>query len=154
MTSDLAVIVRDPTASDEAAWRALWSAYNAFSEAIIPEAVTAQTWRRILDPNSQIFGRLFVVNDEVVGFSVNVLHEGTWVIAPICYLEDLFVAENFRGRGFGRLLIADLVDQAKSKGWSRLYWHSRMNNPARRLYDKFIKIDDFVRYKLVFPETT
>lgn len=51
------------------------------------------------------------------------------------------------------MLIADLVDRAKVKGWSRLYWHTRESNPARRLYDEFTKADDFVRYRLTFPDT-
>src|SRR3984957_8300238 len=148
----LTPFLRDPVAADEAAWRELWSGYNAFYETTVPEAVTARTWQRILDPAAPIFGRLAVVNDDVAGFSISVLHEGTWVVAPICYLEDLFVSPKIRGQGLGRMLIADLVDRAKSKGWSRLYWHTRENNPARRLYDEFSKADDFVRYRLLFPD--
>ena len=142
-------MIRDPTAADEYAWRQLWSDYNVFYETNLPEAVTARTWQRMLDPASTIFGRLAIVNGVIIGFSISVLHEGTWTIAPICYLEDLFVDPKSRGCGFGRLLIHDLVDRAKSKGWSRLYWHTRANNPARRLYDEFVVADDFVRYRLI-----
>lgn len=145
------VTVRDPTAADEAAWRALWSQYNAFYAATIAEAITARTWQRILDPQSPIFARLAMVDDAAAGFSASVLHEGTWVMAPICYLEDLFVAPAFRGRGCGRMLIADLIDRAQRNGWSQLYWHTRADNPARRLYDEFISADDFVRYRRSFP---
>jgi GNAT superfamily N-acetyltransferase len=150
--SKQAAAIRDPAAADEAAWRDLWAGYNAFYEASIPEAVTARTWQRMLDPASPIFGRLAVADDAVAGFSVSLLHEGTWVIAPVCYLEDLFVAPGFRGRGIGRMLIQDLVDRARNDGWSRLYWHTRADNPARRLYDEFANADDFIRYKRVFPE--
>jgi hypothetical protein len=52
------------------------------------------------------------------------------------------------------MLIADLIERAKSNGWSRLYWHTRAGNPARRLYDEFIQADDFVRYRLFFPNVT
>ena len=147
-------MIRDPAAADEMAWRALWSGYNAFYETSIPEAVTTRTWQRILDPASAIFGRLAVADGKVVGFTVSVLHEGTWSTAPICYLEDLFVAPEYRGRGFGRALMQDLVDRAKAKSWSRLYWHTRADNPARRLYDEFTNADDFIRYKRIFPEKT
>jgi len=146
-----AVSIRDPLPADEMAWRDLWSQYNAFYEATIPAAVTALTWRRILDPAASIFGRLATVDVAVIGFSTSVLHEITWAIAPVCYLEDLFVAPAFRGRGIGRLLIADLIERAKANGWSRLYWHTRAGNPARRLYDEFVQADDFVRYRLSFP---
>jgi GNAT superfamily N-acetyltransferase len=147
-----AMTIRDPTPADETGWRNLWSQYSAFYEMTIPEAVTARTWQRMLDSSSAIFGRLAIADDEVIGFSVSVLHEGTWTIAPICYLEDLFVALRFRGQGFGRLLIADLVARAETNRWSRLYWHTRASNPARRLYDEFANADDFVRYRRLFPE--
>jgi GNAT superfamily N-acetyltransferase len=146
--------IRDPAATDEMAWRELWSQYNAFYETSIPEDVTARTWQRILDPASAMFSRLMVIDGEVVGFSTSVLHDSTWTIAPVCYLEDLFVAPKFRGRGFGRLLMQDLVDLAKSKDWSRLYWHTRADNPARHLYDEFAEADDFVRYRRTLPEST
>ncbi|HUC49422.1 MAG TPA: GNAT family N-acetyltransferase [Xanthobacteraceae bacterium] len=147
--SDRTLSIRDPLAADEAAWRALWADYNAFYEVSVPESVTARTWQRIIDPASPIFGRLAMADACVAGFSACVLHEGTWVIAPVCYLEDLFVAPQFRGRGLGRMLITDIVRRAKARGWSRLYWHTRQGNPARRLYDEFAKADDFVRYRLM-----
>ena len=145
-------IVRDPAASDEGPWRRLWSGYNTFYKSQIPEAVTAATWRRMLDPRSAIFGRMAVVDAAVVGFSVSVLHESTWTATPICYLEDLFVDPDYRGHGLGRLLMKDLVDRAESQGWSRLYWHTQKANSARNLYDEFGAADDFVRYRLLFDD--
>ena len=145
-------IVRDPQDLDEPAWRRLWSGYNAFYGTQISEVVTAFTWKRMLDPTSAIFGRVAVVQTAIVGFSVSVLHEGTWTIAPICYLEDLFVDQNYRNRGVGRLLVEDLVDLAKARGWSRLYWHTQAKNRARSVYDKFAVADDFVRYRLIFND--
>jgi GNAT superfamily N-acetyltransferase len=143
------MLIRDPAPADEMPWRQLWSQYNAFYQAGIPEQVTAQTWQRIRDPASPVFARLAVADDVVIGFSVSVIHPTTWATAPACYLEDLFVAPGFRGRGFGRHLIADLLDRVKTNGWSRLYWHTRASNPARRLYDEFATADDFVRYRLL-----
>jgi GNAT superfamily N-acetyltransferase len=142
-------IIRDPVAVDERAWRHLWAGYIGFYEAKIPDAVTTRTWQRILDPNSNIFCRLAVTDNLTAGFSISVLHEGTWTVTPICYLEDLFVELKFRGKGIGRLLIQDLVDRARASGWSRIYWHTRASNPARRLYDKFVQADDFVRYRML-----
>jgi hypothetical protein len=47
-------------------------------------------------------------------------------------------------------LIQDLLDLARARHWSRLYWHTRAGNPARRLYDDFAEADDFVRYRVLF----
>ncbi|MFG1301667.1 GNAT family N-acetyltransferase [Xanthobacter sp. V3C-3] len=143
-----AVVITDAGPADEAAWRRLWAGYNAFYEADVAPQVTARTWARILDPASPIFCRLAWHEGEAVGFTIGVLHEGTWVTAPICYLEDLFVDPARRGLGLGRALIADLVAQGREAGWSRLYWHTRADNPARKLYDTFVAADDFVRYRM------
>jgi GNAT superfamily N-acetyltransferase len=148
--SEPVIVIRDPTAADENVWRLLWADYNAFYGVNILKSVTAHTWRRILDPASTVSCRLAVVDDHIAGFAISVLHDSTWTATQVCYLEDLFVAPAFRGRGFGRLLIGDLVDRAKTKGWSRLYWHTRTGNPARRLYDEFAGADDFVRYRMSF----
>ncbi len=144
--------IRDPEPADEKIWRHLWSGYNKFYNVIIPEFVTMRTWERINEPRSQILGRLATIDNLIVGFSLSVLHEGTWTVRPVCYLEDLFVDPLYRGRGYGRSLIKDLVDRAISERWSRLYWHTRADNPARCLYDRFVLADDFVRYRMFFDD--
>jgi len=124
-------------------------AYVTFYEAEVDEPVTAATWRHLLSPDSNMFGRLAEWQGTVVGFTVSVLHPGSWTLAPICYLEDLFVAPQARGHGLGRALIDDLLARAREEGWSRLYWHTRAGNAdARRLYDSFAQADDFARYRV------
>jgi ribosomal protein S18 acetylase RimI-like enzyme len=144
------VLIRDPRPDDEAAWRRLWSGYVAFYESEVSEAVTAATWQRLLTPGSNMFGRIAEWHEVVAGFTVCVLHPGSWTIAPACYLEDLYVDPDRRGHGIGRALIDDLVRLGRDNGWSRIYWHTRQSNEAaRRLYDKFAKADDFVRYRMI-----
>lgn len=148
------LIIRDVAEGHAAAWRELWAAYVAFYEAQVAEAVTAYTWKRMLDPRSPVLGRIAerrggLNHGQAVGFSVSVLHEGTWTLAPICYLEDLFVDPQARGAGAGRALMQDLIDLGRARGWSRLYWHTRAGNvAARKLYDSFVGADDFVRYRV------
>ncbi len=108
------------------------------------------TWERMLSLASPVFGRIAEWEGEPAGFSICVLHEGTWTLRPICYLEDLFVKHAARGQGVGRALIEDIVARARKLGWSRVYWHTQADNhEARRLYDKFAVADDFVRYRLL-----
>jgi GNAT superfamily N-acetyltransferase len=141
--------VRDAAPGDEADWRALWQGYLQFYQATVPDPVTRFTWQRILDPASPIFARIAERDGMVAGFAVCVLHEGTFVTTPICYLEDLFVDPNSRRGGVATAFIQDLVDLGRARGWSRLYWHTGTNNAtARRIYDRFAKADDFVRYQM------
>lgn len=142
--------VRDARAEDEACWRVLWAQYVAFYEATVSDGVTTHTWQRILASAEGVLGRVAVVDGEVAGISVSVLHAGTWTAGPICYLEDLFVDPAYRGGGVGRALIDDLMTLGRERGWTRLYWHTRSSNAAaRKLYDAYGPADDFVRY--LFP---
>lgn len=145
--------IRDIQAGDEAHWRELWSGYLRFYESDVTNDVTNLTLARALDPNCPIIGRVAEQEGKLAGFTMSVIHPGTWTTKPICYLEDLFVDPASRSAGIGRALLQDLVDLAQERGWSRLYWHTRKNNlTARRLYDSFASADDFVRYRLIFNQ--
>lgn len=142
-------IVREIREADAAAWRRLWTGYNDFYETSVADPVTDHTLHRLLDPASPVVGRIAENNGRIVGFAIFVLHESTWTTSPSCYLEDLFVDPSARGAGAGHALIQDLIDLGRSRGWSRVYWHTRATNEkARRLYDRFVEADDFVRYRL------
>jgi GNAT superfamily N-acetyltransferase len=150
VTMRIATRVRDAAAADYKAWRRLWDQYLASLGAMVAEEVTMTTWSRIVDQaRPDLFARLAERDGQVVGFAVCVLHPGTWTIAPICYLEDLCVDEVARGAGVGHALIEDLLALANDRGWSRLYWHTGAGNAAaRRLYDRFVPVDDVVRYRI------
>jgi GNAT superfamily N-acetyltransferase len=141
------MIVRRIEARDETQWRELWDGYVRFYEHEPSEAVTRHTWARIMDA-SPVHG--IVVehgNAGVIGMANYVIHENTWTLTPVCYLEDLFVDPHQRAAGAGRQLIDWLVAEMKSHGWGRLYWHTRENNyRARGLYDKYTPHSGFVRY--------
>lgn len=87
----MVIDIREVRPHDKAEWLQLWQGYTRFYGSPQPEEVTECTWQRMLDVNSSVLGRVAVVDDAVVGFAICVLHEGTWVTTPICYLEDLFV---------------------------------------------------------------
>lgn len=144
----MTLVIREVAADDNAAWHTLWDGYNQFYGSDLPAEVTQNTWRRLLDPHSAVHCRVAAVEGRVVGFAMIVLHEGTWVTSPICYLEDLFVTPEMRGKGIARRLIQSLIEEGKSAGWSRLYWHTAQNNPARNLYDEFTPADKYVRYRM------
>lgn len=142
-------LVRDIREADAQDWRRLWAGYNDFYESSLPAEVTEHTLRNLLDPASSLIGRIAEIDGRIAGFSVSVLHDSSWTTSPTCYLEDLFVDPSLRGGGVGRALIQDLIDLGRMRGWSQLYWVTRANNDrARRLYDKFVQADDFVRYRL------
>ena len=142
------VMIRDIIAADYAGWRRLWDGYLAFYHQDLPEAVTARTWARLLEP-AGIFGRVAVRGDDVIGFYIAFTHPSTWVMGEDCYLEDLFVDPAARASGVGRALMADVEAVARAKGCARLYWHTDIDNTrARALYDSITPVGDVVRYRM------
>ena len=139
--------IRPALPSDEPAWRALWRGYCDFYNTRLSEAVTDRTWARILDPDSSVMCIVAESKGEVCGFANCVVHENTWELQAVCYLEDLFVAPSARGQGAGKALIEWLRNAMRAEGWSRLYWVTHRDNLiARDLYDQFVGADEFVRY--------
>lgn len=142
-----APVIRAALPSDGPVWLELWRGYCAFYGAQVSDEVTARTWKRILDPDSAVMCLVAEVEGQVRGFANCVVHEATWEIQPICYLEDLFVAPEARGAGLGHALIDWLRNSMRAEGWARLYWMTREDNAdARKLYDRFALADGFVRY--------
>ena len=143
--------IRPIQAKDEAAWRALWQGYCRFYEVSLDAKIEDYTWQRIVDATSPV--KAFVAEDlsasppELVGICNYILHENTWELSPVCYLEDLFVKPTCRAKGVGQAMIDWLVVKMKEQGWSRIYWNTKENNyRARGLYDKYNPRDAFVRY--------
>jgi GNAT superfamily N-acetyltransferase len=71
---------------------------------------------------------------EPAGFALFFPYYSTWRGAGL-YLEDLFVRPNFRGRGIGTALLANVANIAEQEGrsfmkWSVLNW----NQPAIEMY--------------------
>jgi GNAT superfamily N-acetyltransferase len=147
----MTVTVRDARPADEARWRELWADYLAFYEVTVDDDITDATWRRVFDPASAISMRVAEVDGKVMGFALFLTHEGTWIRGKDCYLEDLFVDPEARGKGVGRALMDNLVSLCKENGWSRLYWHtSEENKTAQALYDSYVKSDGHIRYRINF----
>lgn len=57
-----------------------------------------------------------------VGFALFYHNFSTFLGKPGIYLEDLFVYEQFRGRGFGRKLLVYLANLALERDCGRLEW--------------------------------
>lgn len=148
----MAPVIRSVLPNDQPAWQRLWRGYCDFYEARVRDEVTQRTWSRILDPDSGIMCLLAEVEGQVVGFAHCVVHENTWETQPVCYLEDLYVDPEARGRGIGRALLEWLRNSMRAEGWARLYWVAHKDNhSARALYDEFAQADDFVRYVVKLP---
>jgi len=96
-----------------------------------------------LDIDTQLFGAhphaealLAEFQDEPVGFALFFHNFSTFLGRPGLYLEDLFVKPDYRGRGFGKQLLATLARIAVERGCGRFEWAVLdWNTPAIRFYE-------------------
>ncbi|MEX2373967.1 MAG: GNAT family N-acetyltransferase [Dehalococcoidia bacterium] len=73
--------------------------------------------------------------DRPVGFALFFPNYSTWEGRPGLYVEDLFVAEEARGTGAGRALLAALARIARDRDWRRIDLAVLDWNPAREFYE-------------------
>jgi len=75
--------------------------------------------------------------DEPAGFALFFHNYSTFLGKPGLYLEDLFVVPKFRGRGYGKALLARLAAIAVERRCGRFEWSVLdWNEPAIGFYKK------------------
>jgi GNAT superfamily N-acetyltransferase len=136
---------------DYAGWRPLWDGYNAFygreGKTALPEAITAKTWERFLNPDDPVHAQVAVADGQIVGLVHYLYHRSTTRLTDVCYLQDLFTVPAMRGRGVARALIELVYEEARAAGATRVYWQTQeSNHTARMLYDKVAKFAGFIVY--------
>ena len=73
----------------------------------------------------------------LVGFALYYIRYSTWK-GTAMYLEDLLVTSSMRGKGVGRLLLDQLIIEAKEKKFDRILWQVlEWNEPAIQFYKKY-----------------
>lgn len=145
----MSVQIRPLGAGDREAWLPLWKGYLEFYDTSVSDEVTAETWRRLIDPAGPIHGfGAFDEDSTLIGIVHYLLHPVTWSAAHRCYLEDLFVSPETRGTGAGRALIEAVYRVADEVGADQVYWLTAHDNTtARRLYDRVARLTPFIKYQ-------
>lgn len=134
--------------SDFDRWLPLWKGYQQFYEVDIAQSVTSETWKRFLEPAEPMNAALAIVEGQAVGMVHWIYHRSTWTTGDYCYLQDLFVTDDQRGKGIGRALIEFVYADAQRHGASRVYWLTHESNQnAMQLYDRIANRSGFVQYR-------
>ena len=72
------------------------------------------------------------------GFALFFYNYSTWLGRPSLHLEDLFVRQEFRGKGIGKSLLAHLARVAVEHNCGRFQWQVLdWNTPSIRFYESF-----------------
>jgi GNAT superfamily N-acetyltransferase len=73
--------------------------------------------------------------DKPVAMALYFYNYSTWTGVPGIYLEDLFVQEKYRNKGYGKMLLKELAKEVLKVGGQRLEWSCLdWNEPSLRFY--------------------
>jgi len=89
--------------------------------------------------------------EEPAGFALFFHNFSTFVGKPGLYLEDLFVVPKFRGRGYGKALLARLAQIAIERNCGRFEWTVLdWNEPAIGFYRKLgaVPMEDWTIFRV------
>ncbi len=90
-------------------------------------------------------------NGTAAGFALWFYNFSTFKGRAGIYLEDLFVAPEFRGYGIGKALLAHLAQRCRAEGLPRLqWWVLNWNRPAIDFYESLgaVAQDEWMVYRV------
>ncbi len=106
------------------------------------------TWSRFFDAYEPMHAWVAERDGALLGLVHFLYHRSTTLLAPVCYLQDLFTADAARGQGVGHALIEAVYRHAAEAGSPRVYWHTHETNEvAMRLYNQVAERSGFVVYR-------
>jgi len=107
------------------------------SNLVSPENTTPSTGDSISSSRPARAILLFNPANEPAGLALYFYNYSTWRAKPGIYLEDLFVREKDRGKGYGQRLIGELAKEVIAMEGGRLEWAVlKWNEPSIKFYER------------------
>ncbi len=130
----MAVKIRAVENRDFPDWLPLWDGNNLGTR---DEAVTSETWSRLIDSNSSVHGLVAEDGGKLIGLLHYITHPTTGSLKDVCYMQDVYVDPERRQKGIAKKLIKELaIIGQKQKNWARIYWLAEEDNiAAQKLYE-------------------
>lgn len=88
------------------------------------------------------------------GFALFFHNYSTFLAQPGIYLEDLFVKPEYRGRGYGKALLARLAQIARERNCGRIDWAVLdWNEPSIAFYESLgaLRMNEWHTFRLTGP---
>ena len=119
----MSTAIRFATPTDADAIFQLIHALAVYEEAPNAVEATPDSIRAQLEMEHPPFECVVIEDDGAIGgFALFFHNYSTWTGVQGLYLEDLFVPEKNRGRGYGKALMAKLAQIAVERGCARMEW--------------------------------
>lgn len=115
--------IRPATRADKKSFIELVDAHAAFEKM---EPLTPEAKERLLQDGFGDHRRysafLASLEGRDVGYAITYEAYSSFLARPVFYLEDIFVYEDVRGKGFGGVMFQYLVEEAVDRGCARMEW--------------------------------
>ena len=124
------------------------AAYEKMINEVVADEKTLEEWIFDTQKAEVIFA---VVDDEEIGFALFFHNFSTFLGRAGIYLEDLFVKPEYRGKGYGKVILKKLAVIAVERGCGRLeWWCLDWNKPGIDFYLSLgaEPMDDWTVYRI------
>jgi GNAT superfamily N-acetyltransferase len=124
------------------------AAYEHLENEVVATEVLLEEWLFDREKAEVLIAR---EGDIPVGFALYFHNFSTFLGRAGIYLEDLFVLEEYRGRGYGKALLRRLAQIAVERGCGRLEWSCLdWNQPSIDFYRSLgaVPMSDWTVYRL------
>lgn len=147
----MTLVVRDAEEKDRNAFLAMWADFVSLAPGEPGNHTMGElNWSRAMDSAHTI--RCIVAvdpADEPVGFTLYSALPFTWSTGEVCYLQDIYVKPESRGKGVAQSMIERLRQIGLEARWFKIFWMTQLDNyDAQRVYDKVARRMDYLRYDL------
>ena len=120
--------IRPILPTDWEGWLPIWRGYHEFYKNNPSEEVTRTTWARFFDPEEPIYAFVAESEGKLLGAVHYLYHRNTWMLAPVCYLQDLFTLSEARGKGVGR----QLIEAVYARGGTIRFFQSLLDDARKQ----------------------
>lgn len=124
------------------------AAYEKMEDQVIADETLLETW---IFEKRKAEVLLAFEGGTPIGFALFFHNFSTWLGRAGIYLEDLFVLPEYRGRGYGKLLLKRLARIAVQRGCGRLEWACLdWNEPSIAFYKSVgaTALDEWTTYRV------
>ncbi len=90
--------------------------------------INKDTFEKMMFDNKKVEALFLVVDGKVVGMALYLYLFATFNCRQTLYLEDLYIDEEYRSKGYGRLVFKQLAQIAKEQDINRIEWTCKTYN--------------------------
>ena len=142
-------IIRSIKFSDKKDWKKLYCGYADFYKVEMNQTILNTVWGWLEDEKHELNGLVCEFEEQIVALAHYRRMPSPLRGKNIGFLDDLFVAPEFRGLKIGEQIISKLKTISTDNGWGLIRWITRSDNlRAKSLYDRVSNKTNWEVYEL------